>query len=137
MGFLAGTSSAIGFRILDVAKGVPLPVLEKFYPVIWFAFGANLLSGLLLFAGYPYKAFTNPVFYVKLTFITLAIVLALGVRSEVLRTFPEDPPAQNPLWRHAQHLAAFSIFCWVGAITSGRLLAYTFKWLRVGIPGGF
>lgn len=137
MGFLAGTSSAIGFRILGVAKGVPLPVLEKFYPVIWFAFGANLISGLLLLAGYPYKAFTNPVFYVKLTFITLAIVLALKVRDQVLRTFPEEPPTQNPLWRHAQRLAAFSIFCWAGAITSGRLLAYTFKWLRVGIPGGF
>jgi hypothetical protein len=137
MGFLAGTSTAIGLRILGVAKAVSLPVLERFYPIIWLAFGANLISGLLLLAGYPYKAFTNPVFYVKLSFITLAIVLVLKVRNEVLRVFQEVPPPHNPLWRRAQRLAALSIFCWAGAITSGRLLAYTFKWLRVGIPGGF
>ena len=137
MGFLAGTGAAIGFRILGVAKGVPLPVLEKFYPVIWLAFAASLLSGLLLLVGYPYKAFTNPVFYVKLSFIALAIFLVLKIRNDVLRVFPEEPPPHNPLWRRAQRLAALSLFSWAGAITAGRLLAYTFKWLRVGIPGGF
>jgi hypothetical protein len=74
---------------------------------------------------------------VKLSFIALAIFLVLKVRNEVLRVFPEEPPPRNPLWQRAQRLAALSIFSWVGAITAGRLLAYTFKWLRVGIPGGF
>src|SRR4051794_28111683 len=73
MGFLAGTSSAIDLRILGVARHVPLPALEKFYPVLWIALGANAVSGVLLLAGYPYKAFSNPVFYVKLCFIALAI----------------------------------------------------------------
>jgi len=41
------------------------------------------------------------------------------------------------LWRRARQLAFVSLFCWAGAITAGRFLAYTFTWLRVGIPGGF
>jgi len=137
MGFVAGTSWAIDLRILGLAKRVPLPALEKFYPVLWTALGANFVSGVLLLTGYPYKAFTNPVFYVKLSLIGLAIFLMVKIRNEVLLVFHEDQPRENPLWRHAQRLAAASLLCWVGAITAGRLLAYTFTWLRVGIPGGF
>ena len=137
MGFLAGTSSAIDLRILGLARRVPLPALEKFYPIIWTALAANFVSGVLLFMGYPYKAFTNPVFYIKLSFIALAVYLMVKIRNEVLRRAPDDLPRETPLWRRARSLAAVSIFTWVGAITAGRLLAYTFTWLRVGIPGGF
>jgi hypothetical protein len=137
MGFLAGTSSAIDLRILGVARGVPLPALEKFYRVIWIALAANFVTGVLLLAGYPYKAVTNPVFYVKLSFIALGIFLMVKIRKDVLRVFHEDGSRQSPLWRGARWLAALSLLSWVGTITAGRLLAYTFTWLRVGIPGGF
>jgi hypothetical protein len=137
MGFLAGTGAAIDLRILGVAKRVPLPALAKFYPILWIAFAANLISGLLLLMGYPYKAFTNPVFYVKLSFIALAIVLMVKIRRQVLLVFYEPAPPGSSLWRRARQLAFLSLFCWVGAITAGRFLAYTFTWLRVGIPGGF
>jgi len=73
MGFLAGTNAAIDLRILGVAKRVPLPALVKFYPILWIALAANFVSGVLLFMGYPYKAFTNPVFYVKLSLIALGV----------------------------------------------------------------
>ena len=137
MGFLAGTSWAIDLRILGLAPRVPLPVLEKFYPIIWTALGANFVSGVLLFTGYPYKAATNPVFYVKLSLIALAIVLLLKIRDEVLRPAAGDVPDDRVFVRRAKILAAASLLSWVGAITAGRLLAYTFTWLRVGIPGGF
>ncbi len=136
MGFLAGTSWAIDLRILGVAPRVPLPALDKFYPVIWTALAANVASGVLLLAGYPYKAFTNPDFYIKLSLIALAVVLILKIRREVLRA-PGDMSRDSLFARRAKRLAALSIVSWAGVITSGRLLAYTFTWLRVGIPGGF
>ena len=136
MGFLAGTNWAIAARILGVAPGVPVNVLERFYPVIWTAFAANAISGVLLFLGYPYKAVTNPVFYAKLSFIAIGIVLVLKIRNEVLR--PVLAPGGEAAFAHrAKRLAVVSIISWAGAITAGRLLAYTFHWLRVGIPGGF
>lgn len=135
MGFLAGTSAAIDLRILGVAKRVPLGALEKFYPVLWAALAANFVSGVLLLAGYPYKAFTNPVFYLKLTLIALAVFLMLKIRREVLRR--SEAEQDGRFVRRAKWLASVSLLSWVGAITAGRLLAYTFKWLLVGIPGGF
>jgi hypothetical protein len=134
MGFLAGTSSAIDLRILGLAKGVPLAALEKFYPVLWLALAANFVSGILLFAGYPYKAFTNPDFYIKLSFIALAVVLVVKIRREVLRA-PDAQAAASAA--SGRRLALLSLGSWIGAIAAGRLLAYTYTWLRVGIPGGF
>jgi hypothetical protein len=136
MGFLAGTSSAIDLRILGLAPGVPLLALEKFYPILWAALAANSVSGVLLLAGYPYKAFSNPVFYVKLSFIALAIVLVLKIRNEVLRPASGDASGKS-IGPRAKQLALASLLSWIGAITAGRLLAYTYTWLRVGIPGGF
>jgi hypothetical protein len=133
-GFLAGTSVAIALRILGVARQVPLGLLEVFYPILWIALAANVLSGTLLLIGYPYKAFTNPLFYVKLSLIALAICLVVKIRDEVLRNPQGNKPAET---RRAKTLAAVSLASWMGAIAAGRFLAYTFTWLRVGIPGGF
>jgi hypothetical protein len=136
--FLAGTSSAIALRILGVARQVPLGLLNLFYPILWVALAANAASGTLLLTGYPYKAFTNPLFYVKLALIALAIYLVVKIRNEVLG----DPQggkrgAETALWKRAKVLAGFSLACWMGAIAAGRFLAYTYTWLRVGMPGGF
>lgn len=130
MGFLAGTSSAIALRVLGVAKQVPLASMQNFYPVLWLALLANFVSGVFLLIGFPYKAFTNPVYYLKLILIAVSVTLAVKVRSEVLR-------APHPEPFRAKLLASLSIASWASTILAGRLLAYTFIWLRVGIPGGF
>lgn len=135
-GFLAGTGAAIALRILGVARQVPLQLMELFYPVLWVAFAANVLSGTLLLIGYPYKAFTNPLFYVKLTLVGLAVYLAVKIRNEVLRRPPGDKPTAD-MWRRAKLLAGLSLACWMGVIAAGRFLAYTHTWLRVGLPAGF
>jgi hypothetical protein len=137
-GFLAGTSSAIALRILGVAREVPLGLLEKFYPILWVALTANVVSGTLLLIGYPYKAFTNPLFYVKLSLIGLAVYLVVRIRNDVLRN-PQNNNRRDDtsMWKRAKLLAGLSLASWMGTIAAGRFLAYTFTWLRVGIPGGF
>src|ERR1700688_470783 len=93
--FLAGTSSAIALRILGVARQVPLGLLALFYPILWVALAANAASGTLLLTGYPYKAFTNPLFYVKLTLIALAIYLVVKIRNDVLHNSNGDKPGEQ------------------------------------------
>lgn len=117
MGFLAGTSSAIDMRILGVVPRVPLPALQKFYPVLWVALAANFVSGVLLLAGYPYKAFTNPIFYLKLSLIASAVYLMLRIRRDVLRRSEREQ--DRSFLRHARWLALASLVCWAGAITAG------------------
>jgi len=136
-GFLAGTSAVIALRILGIARQVPLGLLELFYPILWIALAANVVSGTLLLIGYPYKAFTNPLFYAKLLLIALAIYLVVKIRNEVLRNPGNKQPADTAMWRRAKILAGLSLACWMGVIAAGRFLAYTHTWLRVGLPADF
>jgi hypothetical protein len=90
---------------------------------------------MLLLIGCPYKAFINPLFYLKLSLVALAIYLVMKIKNEVLRA-PQGnkPPADTAMWRHAKILAGLSLACWMGVIAAGRFLAHTHTWLRVGLP---
>jgi hypothetical protein len=72
--------------------------------------------------GYPTKALTNPVFYLKLFLIGVAMVLLVRIGR---RVFVGSAPDTETL-RALRPMAIVSLLCWAGAITAGRLLAYTY-----------
>ena len=123
MGLVVGMNAAIDLRILGFAPQIPLMEMKRFLPFIWIGFWVNAVSGVALLIGYPTKALTNPVFYAKLLFIALGLAALRSIRNHVLR----DPSLdQDPVPRNGRILAAASLVCWAGAITAGRLLAYTY-----------
>ena len=122
MGFAVGICLALDLRILGVAPGVRIAEMRRFVPVVWAAFWLNAVSGVLLLIGYPTKALTNPVFYLKLLLIGVGLWLFKRIGRRVFDD-AGDERAQSPL---VQRLAIFSLVCWVGAITAGRFLAYTY-----------
>ena len=128
MGLVAGINGAIALRILGVAPGVPIQQMKRFLPVMWFGFWLNAVSGVALLIGYPTKALTNPVFYLKLGLIAIALVL---VRMIGRRIFAESTSVSTVGFGSVKALAAGSLVCWAGAITAGRLLAYTYSRLMM------
>jgi hypothetical protein len=135
MGFLAGGSAAIDLRILGFAPGVSLKAMARFLPLLWLALAVNAVSGVLLLIAYPTKALTNPVFYVKLFLIALAVWLVYHIGRAVLQA-PEagQSALPDPLPKHARRLAILSLAAWIALITAGRLLAYTHRWELLGVP---
>jgi hypothetical protein len=127
MGFAAGLSAMLDLRILGVGRGIPLEELRRFLPVLWAGFWLNAASGALLMIGYPTKALTNPVFYLKLTLIGAGMVLLIRICRSVFGSAAlPQADAQDHSNRGVRRLACLSLFCWTGAITAGRLLAYTY-----------
>jgi hypothetical protein len=126
MGLAAGLAAVLDLRILGVARGVPLTEFRRFQPVLWGGFWLNAVSGVLLLVGYPTKALTNPVFYLKLLLIAVAMVLFVRIDRLIRR----GDSAAAPAARRLRRLAITSLVCWAGAITAGRLLAYTYHRLR-------
>ena len=118
MAFLAGTNVALNLRVLGFAPTVPLPSMQRFFPILWFGFIINLISGLLLLISYPTKALTNPVFFVKMGCIAAAIVLTMLIRKRVILE-----------GQSGKAMAILSTLLWLTAIVAGRLLAYTCTWL--------
>ena len=123
MGFAVGICLALDLRILGVAPGVRIAEMRRFVPLVWAAFWINAISGVLLLIGYPTKALTNPVFYLKLALIAAGLVLFSRIGGRVFDDASGDYHAQSPI---VHRLAIISLVCWVGAITAGRFLAYTY-----------
>ncbi|MCH2469462.1 MAG: hypothetical protein MK486_05565 [Gemmatimonadetes bacterium] len=126
MGFVVGVHVATDLRVLGVACRVPLSLMRGFLPVAWVALWVVVASGALLLCAYPTKALTNPLFYVKLLAVLAALLIARSLTRGLLG---DDNHDAGPLPRKARVLAALSLALWAGAITSGRLLAYTYNLL--------
>jgi len=123
MGFLAGISATIDLRILGVAPRAPLLEMKRFLPVMWFSLCVSIVTGVTLVIAYPTKALTNPIFYLKLILIAIALMVVRMIGRRVL----SDPPLDlTPAPRNVKGLAAISIVCWLLVIWAGRALPYTY-----------
>jgi hypothetical protein len=131
MGVLAGGSIAIDLRILGFAPKMAMAPIGRFFPVLWLALVVNAISGILLLIAYPTKALTNPLFYVKLLLIVLAVLV---LRRMQVRIFNDPKLDRMPIERNDRRLAFISIAIWLATIAAGRLLAYTYRWEMLGIP---
>lgn len=123
MALVAGMNAAIDLRILGMAPRVPLTQMKRFVPVIWVGFWLCVVSGVILLIAYPTKALTNPVFWAKLTFVALGLVQLRLIDRRLLRDADFDT---GPIPPRGRLLAFGSLACWVGAIGTGRFLAYTY-----------
>src|SRR6266705_2429477 len=121
MGLVVGINAGIDLRILGLAPALPLAPMEKFFPLLWAGFWVNAVTGVVLLAADATTKMTNPDFYVKMAFIALALINLRILRTRVFR----DPLIDKaPLSANAKVLAVTSMILWLGAITSGRVLAY-------------
>ena len=126
LALLVGANAVMDLRILGVAREIPLAPLKRLFRIMWIGFGINAFTGVLLILAYPTKALTNPVFYTKLTLIALAIWIITLLRD---RVFGDASLDETAMMARGAALAKWSLFLWVGAISAGRLLAYTYRYL--------
>ena len=131
MGLAVGVNVAIAVRLLGFTPGIPPHELRRFAPIMWLGFWMNTASGVLLFLGYPTKALTNPVFYMKMSLIATGMWLYVLMSRQLSAAVTADPAnGANRLANRLDQkfrttLALASLVCWAGAVTTGRLLAYT------------
>jgi hypothetical protein len=121
MGFVVGINACIDVRILGFAPALRLSALEKFLPILWIGFWVNAISGTILLAIHATDKLVNPDFYVKMAFIALAVINLRMLKTHVFRDplIDKAPPSTR-----GKILALTSLIFWLGAIISGRLLAY-------------
>jgi hypothetical protein len=113
LGTLVGLSSAISLRLLGLAPGIPLASLERLFRLMWPGLALTAATGVLLFIAGATRHASNPAFFVKLVFVALAVTALALTWTRVFR-------GQN----NGKILAVFSLVCWFGALSAGRLMAY-------------
>jgi hypothetical protein len=120
MAILVGASFVVHLRVLQVASGIPLQRLQQLYRFIWIGFIINLATGLVLFVTQAADRVVDPVFYVKIGSIAMALWFGALVKRRAI-----DPGVVSPgATRQSRSLAAASLGLWVVAIVAGRLMAY-------------
>ena len=118
LGVLVGANAVIDFRLLGFAPRLPIASLVPLYRFMWAGFAINAVTGVMLFVSHATTKATQPVFYIKLALIALALVVTAMIR----RTVEREPALDNA--GPGRRLAALSLLLWAGAITAGRLMAY-------------
>jgi hypothetical protein len=122
LGIVVGMNAMIDCRVLGVARSVPLADLERLFRVMWWGFALNATTGVVLFIAAAADKAYQEIFYVKLAFIALALMTATRIRRTV---FGGTTDLNRSMPQNARVLAVASLFFWVGAIVTGRLMAYT------------
>jgi hypothetical protein len=125
MGLLVGASTLICLRLLGVARDLPIAPLRKLYSVIWVGFWLQIASGGLLFIAYPTKSLTNTSFYVKMALIVVGMILLQRLKS---RVFSDATLSDADRMLRGKALALLLLLVWVGTVTAGRLIAYTYTY---------
>src|SRR4029077_16145431 len=126
LALLVGANTVVDLRLLGVARGIPLAPLQRLFRIMWIGFSINAVTGVFLVIAYPTKSLTNWDFYLKLAGIGLCVWVMQRLKSVVV----EDASlSEADMMARGATLAKWSLFLWFGAITAGRLLAYTYKYL--------
>jgi len=129
LGMVAGTAvilNAHAIRRPDLWRAVQL---EPWFQFAWAGFAINLVSGVLLLAAYPTKALTDPVFYLKIGCVVVAMLELQWLRGRH-GIQAADPSAGSKASAGAIRAAAIMAFVlWTAAVVTGRLLAYTYRYL--------
>ncbi len=129
MALVVGASAIVDLRILGIAPALPLKPLKRLFAIMWAGLGINVTTGLFLLTAYPTKALTNPDFYVKLTFIALAVITMRRLNS---RVFDDASLDEVAMIAKGKTMAVWSLVFWIGAVSAGRLLSETSKYILYG-----
>ncbi len=133
MSLVVGANAVVDLRILGVARDIPLQPLKRLFSIMWVGLGINVTTGLLLLTAYPTKALTNPDFYIKLTFIGLAVYLMAKMNNQV---FGDASLSEAAMVVKGKTMATWSLVFWIGAVGAGRLLSETARYFFYGHPAG-
>ena len=118
MALSLGVMMIINFRILGFLKQIPVMAHADLFGTAWLGFIVNFISGVALYTSHPTKYSYEWIFGLKL------LLLALGgwfmkLTMDALRAnSPEDK---------VKLLSGITISCWVGAVITGRLMAYFYS----------
>jgi hypothetical protein len=121
MSIVAGGAAMISMALLGLWPNTSLRPLDRLYPYMMVGFALNAFTGLSIFMKDATVYSRNLDLYLKLLFIAVGMILLFRIRRTVLRAPDVD---NRPLPPAARILAWATLFCWLGAIVTGRLIAY-------------
>jgi hypothetical protein len=121
MGVLVGATWILDLRLLGISRNIPLSAFRWVFRAVAISLTVNLITGVLLFMARATLWGTAFPFLIKILLVVASAATLIPIRTYVLQSDPDEREVSS----RAKMLAVISIAAWAGAITAGRLLAYT------------
>ena len=121
LAFAMGMNVALDLRLVGASPNLPIAPMARFYPLMWWGFWINAVSGVVLLMADATTKATNWMFFLKMGIIFLAV---WNSRIKQTRLFGDPAIDSNPLAPNLAHLGWASLVLWMAAVTTGRLMAY-------------
>lgn len=122
MAVMVGLSVIFALRVLGRFRDIPYTALQRFLVLAWVGFAINFISGSGLFASQATTYITDGTFLLKMTFVVAGMTMVAINQTQVKRHAASW--GDNPAPRSTRIVACVTIFCWVAATVTGRLIAY-------------
>jgi hypothetical protein len=123
MALVLGVVGALDFRMLGIAKGLPIGPLSRLLPWGIVGFLINLITGTGLYLGNPGQyqsfAFASKMAFIGLAGVNVALFYATGLSRRV-----DTVGAGQDVPGTAKLIAVSSLFLWIGVVFWGRMLPF-------------
>ncbi len=123
LAIVVGIVFSLNLRLLGLYGTIPYTSLRELMSFAWIGIALNTVTGLSLFMTQASSYVTSIPFLLKITFIILGIV-NLVYAQKLLRLEASAWQAAGRVSRRGLGLAGSSLFLWVAAVVTGRLIAY-------------
>jgi len=134
MAIVVGICFMLTGRMYGYVQTLPLSLIPRMINFAWWGFGVNAVSGVLLFVAQPRREIRNWAFDLKIVMILIAAVLMAvmvrALREGSQRASPAGASVgamavTEPIPSRARTAALWISIMWIGAILTGRIIAYT------------
>lgn len=123
MAVMVGIALTLNMRLLGMFGSIPLSSIHGFMGIAWIGFVVNFLSGAALFTTQATTYITNGQFLLKIGLI-LAGAATIGYIQPIVGREASNWKSAADVPSKVRNASIVSIVCWVGAILTGRLIAY-------------
>jgi len=123
LAIIVGIVFSLNLRLLGLYEAIPFTALHDLMRIAWVGIVFNVFTGLSIFTTQASSYVTSIPFLLKMLFIVLGIV-NLVYTQKYLKREAGAWQAAGTAPRIAVMLAGSSLFLWVMAVVTGRLIAY-------------
>jgi len=122
MAVAVGLSLMVTLQLNHILTGLSAQLIPKFLSIAVWGFALNLITGIALFVSRGQEYITSTIFLVKMLLVIVSALILFWLRRHLLRMkLATDKLVSNGV---ARGMSVVFAATWVGAVISGRLIAY-------------
>lgn len=122
MAVAAGLTIMVTLYLYRFAAGIDQANLPGILRIAMWGFILNLVTGLILFVPRGTDYIANVTFLVKMLLVLISAAILIWLKSHVTQLARESVDVSSSV--PARRLSLLSSATWIGAIVTGRLIAY-------------